>query len=66
MSDAIDISEPLKEICDRLSLHYESVTRIVFEPSVVSATVLKRKENGAGFLEGDEVAVDEHDFKVST
>lgn len=51
MRHRIDISEPLKEICDRLGIQYDCVRELHFEPSAVRAEVYELSEHGSKWVD---------------
>ena len=54
MSDQItriDIAEPLRDICTRLGVHYESVAQIVFKPDMMEVTEYLRNDQGSHHLD---------------
>lgn len=66
MSDVIDISEPLREISDRLGLEYNCLKRLVITPLEAVATVYRKNEDGAKYINLDTgwTAIEERVFKV--
>ncbi len=51
--DVVDISEPLKEICDRLGLPYNRIAMIVFKPGDLNANVFKTNDEGSLYVDPD-------------
>lgn len=62
-----DISEPLREICDRLGLTYKNVLTIKFRPGDLTATVALPDENGSKHIGVDgEIVKETREFSVLT
>lgn len=66
MSERIDISEPLREICERLGLSYTFVRAMVFSPNELTAIVYLANEQGQKYLVEGEPAVETRVFRVTT
>jgi hypothetical protein len=68
VSELIDISEPLRSLCDTLGLTYENVGRLDIEPGLVRADVYLLNEQGAKYvdLEKNEAAMEKLAFKVKS
>lgn len=64
----IDISHPLKELCDLLDLEYSNVARLEITPSELVATTYLINEQGSKYLRRDtwEPAVETTEFPVAT
>ena len=65
--ERVDISAPMRALCDALGLTYENVAWVQFEPHRTRAFVYRVDENGNKFLLPDgRVAGDELVYEVTT
>ena len=63
----IDISRTIDELCDAFDLDKTFVSQIVFEPSVLTFTILDINDEGKKFIGDDgEVATHEKSYRVTT
>jgi hypothetical protein len=68
VTDPIDISEPLTEICERLDLEPRLVSELVVTPHSATATVMLANDDGKKYLDHDTglVATRTQTFEVTT
>lgn len=66
MGPPIDISETIDALCGHFKLDKTMVAQIVFEPSVLTFTVLDPNEHGRPHLRDGEIAKSERSYRVTT
>lgn len=63
----IDLADELRAICTKVGLEYTDVIGLAIELPYLTATVLRRNENGNFYLDDEQNAVADHiRFRIAT
>lgn len=62
----IDIAPTIDALCEAFGFDKRDVTQIIFEPSLLTFTLLDHNEHGRPYIQGERIATSERVYRVTT